>query len=32
MQIAEKVIGAEMDAGRHRTIVDEVLSRFERSV
>ena len=31
MQIAEKVIGAEVDQTRHRAIVDDVLSRFERS-
>lgn len=31
LAIAEKVIGAEVDANRHRTIVDEVLTSYERS-
>lgn len=31
MQIAERVIGAEVDGTRHQTIVDEVLTQFERS-
>ena len=31
MQIAERVIGAEVDQGRHQVIVDEVLTPSERS-
>lgn len=31
MSIAERVIGAEVDAKRHAAIVDEVLAQYERS-
>jgi F-type H+-transporting ATPase subunit b len=30
MLVAERVIGAEVDAARHRTIIDEVLTTYER--